>query len=308
MTKFAKYRVLSLTIGMAILFATAFIPAAPADDSSSTPPSDMSRMIGTWHTIMLPNNTPVLVLWSIQSDGYTMTVPLPTHTITVGAGTLLARDGTLHLIANSGPSVNGTYHFTDDNTLVMKDDQGTVAIWTRGSTTSDPAVAGQQVDKLGPEVDLQNVAPMQVVSAARLFAKQWQNDAVLISITVTQSQADGHVDLTANPLAISCDFYSPSTGTRLAACTDRPTGTITFAPCLSDKTLPIPENTIDLPEAVIDLARQGDPMPVNRAELTSWQRSGGGKAIEIWSLHGPTDDDRLGYPQICSETGRRIHR
>jgi hypothetical protein len=97
----------------------------------ATVQSDAVRLIGTWHATLLPENTPVHLTWINREGGYITERTTPTGSAIVGSGDFQAQEGEWKTTNAYGPVDEGTYHFMDDNNVVMEGEAGNIIVWTR---------------------------------------------------------------------------------------------------------------------------------------------------------------------------------
>jgi hypothetical protein len=140
----------SLILVALAAISTVFIrPVALAGVSTTTQPSDFSRLVGTWQAAAMTGKSPVALTWINRTDGYTTTIPGPKGPEIVGSGNFQAQDGYWQTTNWDGQGDEGVYHFMDPNNVVFEGEAGVIVVWTRrgnqenANPTLSPTAAAQ---------------------------------------------------------------------------------------------------------------------------------------------------------------------
>jgi hypothetical protein len=114
--------------------------------TESLQPSDTARLIGTWHaTVLSDGSAPVYLTWINRDAGY-ITQSSSESGISgsiVGSGEFQAEDGQWKTSNPYGPADEGSYHFMDENHVVMEGEAGAIIVWTREAPKNETPKASQ---------------------------------------------------------------------------------------------------------------------------------------------------------------------
>jgi TPR repeat protein len=105
--------------------------------------NDTARFNGKWRASFPYNGQTVTIISIHDARGFKNYTLVPNGAVAAGAGTFSAADGRW-TAASAPPNNTGTYHFTNDNTVICTNAVGQTVVWQRDDSPLPPVAPTDQ--------------------------------------------------------------------------------------------------------------------------------------------------------------------